>query len=130
MGTLNFLGQDKVKRAVSLVEEGATVSCARTVMFEPAPDIPIPPIHFMTESGEGWATGDKVTSRTAQGSTDFFGMIFHGYAITHVDSLAHFFWEGKMYNNQPRTPGSDRARSHSGVHRARQRGYRHPGRPC
>ena len=101
MGTLNFLGPDKVKRAVSLVEDGTTVSCARTVMFEPAPDIPIPPIHFMTESGEGWATGDKVTSRTAQGSTDFFGMIFHGYAITHVDSLAHFFWEGKMYNNQP-----------------------------
>ena len=101
MGTLNFLGPDKVKRAVSLVEEGATVSCARTVMFEPAPDIPVPPIHFMTESGEGWASGQKVTTRTAQGSTDFFGMIFHGYAITHVDSLAHFFWEGKMYNDQP-----------------------------
>ena len=37
MGTLNFLSPDKVKRAVSLVEEGTTVSCARTVMFEPAP---------------------------------------------------------------------------------------------
>ena len=101
MGTLNFLGPDKVRRAVSLVEEGATVSCARTVMFEPAPDVPVPPIHFMTESGEGWATGDKVTGRTAQGSADFFGMIFHGFSITHVDSLAHFFWKGKMYNNQP-----------------------------
>jgi hypothetical protein len=28
-------------------------------------------------------------------------MVFHGYAITHVDSLAHFFWEGKMYNGRP-----------------------------
>ena len=95
MGTLNFLSPEKVTRAVSLVEEGTTVSCARTVMFEPAPDIPIPPLHFMVESGEGWATGDKVSNRPTQVSTDFFGMIFHGYAITHVDSLAHFFLERK-----------------------------------
>ena len=68
MGTLNFLDPDKVKRAVSLVEEGTTVSCARTVMFEASPDVPVPPVHFMVESGEGWATGDKVTTPHRPGS--------------------------------------------------------------
>ncbi len=101
LGTLNFLTPDKARRAASLVREGATVSCARTVTYEAAPDIPNPPLHFMVESGEGWASGQKVSARASQGSTDFFGMIFHGYAITHIDSLAHFFWEGRMYNGKP-----------------------------
>jgi kynurenine formamidase len=55
----------------------------------------------MVESGEGWASGDKVTTRKNQASSDFFGMVFHGHTITHLDSLAHFFWEGKMYNGRP-----------------------------
>jgi kynurenine formamidase len=28
-------------------------------------------------------------------------MVFHGVAVTHVDSLAHFFWNGKTYNGKP-----------------------------
>jgi kynurenine formamidase len=55
----------------------------------------------MVESGEGWASGDKVTDRATAAASDFFGMIFHGYTITHVDSLAHFFWEGKTFNGKP-----------------------------
>ncbi len=101
LGTLNFLTPEKTKKATTLVEEGVTVSCARTVMFEPGPDVTSQPVHYMVESGEGWATGDKVTSRVAQGATDFFGMVFHGHTITHVDSPAHFFWEAKMYNGHP-----------------------------
>ncbi|MDP6403193.1 MAG: cyclase family protein [SAR202 cluster bacterium] len=101
LGTLNFLGPEKTRRAVSLVSEGETVSCARTVSFEPAADSSPPPVHYMVESGEGWASGDKVSSRSNQAATDYFGMVFHGHAVTHLDSLAHFFWKGKMYNNQP-----------------------------
>ena len=96
LGTLNFLTPDKTKQAVSLVQEGVTVSCARTIEWGPTPDSLSPPIHYMVESGEGWGSGEKVTIRTAQSSTDFFGMVFHGYTITHIDSLAHFFWKGKM----------------------------------
>ena len=36
-----------------------------------------------------------------QGSGDFIGVAFHGYAITHLDSLCHIFWNGQMYNNRP-----------------------------
>ncbi|MCH9009199.1 MAG: cyclase family protein [Chloroflexi bacterium] len=101
LGTLNFLSPAKTKRAVSLVEDGMTISCARTISWESAPDVSSTPIHYMVESGEGWASGEKVTNRAAQGSTDFFGLVFHGFTITHIDSLAHFFWEGKMYNGRP-----------------------------
>jgi len=101
LGTLNHITPEKTLKAMSVVQEGATISCARTIQWEAAADIPNPPIHFMVESGEGWATGQKVTSRPSQAATDFFGLVFHGYAITHIDSLSHFFWEGKMYNGRP-----------------------------
>ena len=98
LGTLNFLTQEKVKQAISLVDDGATVSCARTVTFEAAADIPKPPLHFMVQSGEGWGSGDNGPTQSA---SDFFGMVFHGHAVTHIDSLAHFFWKGQMYNGRP-----------------------------
>ena len=64
-------------------------------------DVPAPPVHYMVESGEGWATGDKVSSRPSAVAMDYIGMIFHGVSVTHVDSLAHFFWNGKTYNGKP-----------------------------
>ena len=101
LGTLNFLSDENTRKAVSLVREGRTISCARTISWEPAPDVSSTPIHYMVESGEGWASGDKISARPNQAATDFFGLVFHGYTITHIDSLAHFFWKGKMYNGWP-----------------------------
>ena len=101
LGTLNFITPAKTKRAVQLVQEGVTLGCARPISNEPAPDSLSPPLHYMVESGEGWASGDKVSSYPVAYSADFFGLIFHGFTITHMDSLAHLFWEGKMYNGRP-----------------------------
>ena len=101
LGTLNFLSEDKTKAAAGLVRDGKTISCARTISWDAAPDVSSVPVHYMVESGEGWASGDKVTAGPTQNSSDFFGLVFHGYTITHIDSLAHFFWKGKMYNGRP-----------------------------
>ena len=100
-GTLNFLSSEKTRQAAMLVQDGEVVSCARTITFQYEADIPRPPLHYMLESGEGWASGEKLSARPSQGAMDFIGMVFHGWAITHVDALSHFFWEGKMYNGQP-----------------------------
>ena len=27
--------------------------------------------------------------------------MFHGYSVTHLDSLCHVFWDGRMYNGTP-----------------------------
>ena len=101
LGTPNLITPAVTKRAIGLVEDGLRITMSRTISFEPSADAPSPPVHFMVESGEGWASGDKVSSRAFPAATDYFGMIFHGYTVTHVDSLAHFFWEGKTYNGFP-----------------------------
>ena len=101
LGTLNLITPATTKRAVQLVQEGVTLGCARSIRNEPAPDVLSQPLHYMVESGEGWASGDKVSSNPVGNSADFFGLIFHGFTVTHIDSLAHIFWEGKMYNGQP-----------------------------
>jgi kynurenine formamidase len=47
-------------------------------------------------------------------SVDYIGMVFHGHTITHIDSLAHFMWDGKLYNGTPSTVVDSRegAQSH------------------
>ena len=101
LGTPNLITPEKTKRALATVQEGVTVSLSRDILWESAADVPSPPVHFMLESGEGWASGDKVSSRPNAAAIDYIGMVFHGVAITHVDSLAHFFWDGKTYNGRP-----------------------------
>jgi kynurenine formamidase len=101
LGTPNLITPDKTKRALATVQEGVSVSLARDILWEGAADVPSPPVHFMLESGEGWASGDKVSARANAAAIDYIGMVFHGVAVTHVDSLAHFFWQGKTYNGRP-----------------------------
>jgi len=35
-----------------------------------------------------------------RGASEFIGMVFHGYTITHVDTPAHYFWKGRIYNGR------------------------------
>jgi kynurenine formamidase len=101
LGTPNLITPEKTKRALATVREGVTVSLAREIRWEGSVDVPSPPVHFMLESGEGWASGDKVSTRANAAAIDYIGMVFHGVSVTHVDSLAHFFWKGKTYNGRP-----------------------------
>jgi kynurenine formamidase len=97
-GTLNHLSPEKTLHAVSLVSEGVTVSCARPVDFKASVDVPRPPQHFMVSAGDTYRQGESVDRQVAM---DYFGMIFHGHTVTHIDSLAHFFWDGQTYNGRP-----------------------------
>jgi kynurenine formamidase len=92
LGTLNLISAEKRRRAASEVVVGSAVSCSRPIVREdPAADIPIPPLHFMLETGE---------SEGSLSSSDFLGIAPHGYSVTHVDALAHQFWAGRMYNGR------------------------------
>ena len=106
MGTLNYINDSVRLNAASLLKNGHSVSCSRPIEFEYAPDTPNPPVHYMIESGDGLSSeypfnDSKISAKPSQVAMDYIGMIFHGHSITHIDSLAHFFWNGKMYNNQP-----------------------------
>lgn len=96
LGCVNYITPEKRKRATAVVKEGVTVTCARQIKAENAPDlVQGPPLRFMSGSGETWA--GKKQGVGVQGSSDFFGIFYHGYTVTHLDSLAHVFWDGKMY---------------------------------
>ena len=101
LGCLNLITPQKIIDASNLVTEGHTISCARPITTDHEADVTYQVQRFMVDSGEGWETGDKLTSRASQAATDYIGLVFHGYTVTHIDSLAHFFWKGKMYNGRP-----------------------------
>lgn len=101
LGTLNLITNHKRAQAASLVKRGITVGCARPILPVPAVDMRYPPpVHFMLESGEAYAL-PSAPHWTRQFCTDYIGMGFHGLTITHIDSLSHEFWQGKMYNGRP-----------------------------
>ena len=52
------------------------------------------------DSGEGRDTASPERNLERRGASEFIGMVFHGYTITHVDTPAHYFWEGKLYNGR------------------------------
>src|SRR5437867_10844344 len=54
----------------------------------------------MVDSGEGRDHDSSERILQRRGAAEFIGMVFHGYSITHIDTPAHYFWQGKMYNGR------------------------------
>ena len=98
LGTLNHITPEKRLRAATLVRDGVTVTCARTISPALAPDVVAQPMRYMVDSGEGLAHSEKVGPPFV---AEFIGMVYHGNTITHLDSLSHVFYESKMYNGRP-----------------------------
>ena len=88
-GTVNLITPDKRREAAALVKSGRAVSLAYPLNTVGGPGNWNPAQHFLR-------TGPDF-------SVDYIGLLFHGYATTHVDALCHIFWEGKMYNGKPST---------------------------
>lgn len=97
LGTLNFISPETRRRAAALVREGIAVSCA----FDIRPNQPsvnatlaTPPQRYMA------VTCDTPTFEGGRGAmaAEWFGMLFHGHDVTHVDALSHMSWDGQLYN--------------------------------
>src|SRR5215468_11607505 len=86
LGTLNLITPAKRQAAFALVKEGVPVSLSTNTFTEKAVDVPCPAEWGMTSSSQTGAT-DRIA----------FPCI-HGAASTHIDSLAHTFFRGKMWN--------------------------------
>jgi len=89
LGAVNLITPAKRKQAAALVKEGFSVSLARDTDKDKAVDNPSPFSHEMRWTG---------ANTPNQFSLDSYGVSYHGYAHTHMDSLCHMFYEGKMYN--------------------------------
>lgn len=102
LGTINLITPEKRLSAFQLVREGAAVTCARPVTTDMTADTTFQVMRFMVDSGEGRDPDSAEGARPRRiGASEFIGMVFHGATITHVDSLAHIFWQGKIYNGRP-----------------------------
>ncbi len=92
LGALNLIDDIKRREAAAAVRHGIAISCARTLSPVRSEANPQPILHHMTTSGEG------SPQEGFGAAADWFGLSFHGYAITHLDAPSHVFWNGKIYN--------------------------------
>ncbi|HUE63729.1 MAG TPA: cyclase family protein [Rhizomicrobium sp.] len=108
MGAVNLITPAKRKAALGTVREGASFSMARNAEIKEAVDNPTPIVRKTTRTGASQPkTGITSTS-------DTFFISYHGMAHTHMDSLCHFVYDGKIYNGYSSdTVGEDGAAKNS-----------------
>ena len=96
IGALNLITPAKRRQAAALVREGFSVSLSRDADTQKAIDNPDPFEHSMITTG-----------------TDRMGVIPHGVAHTHLDSLAHINYDGVFYNGYKPDPDSVMKKGHA-----------------
>ena len=89
LGTLNHITAEKRIEAAGLVRDGTVVSMAQVMSKHQTTANPRPIIHHMAYEGHA-----------PNAAIDFFGMIPHGFALTHLDALGHVFVDGVLYNGR------------------------------
>lgn len=92
LGAVNLITPETRMAAAKLVEKGVSVSMARDVEKDSAIDNPRPFLHKMLNVG---------LNNPGQFVSDNYQVSYHGYAHTHMDSLCHMAYNGKMYNGFP-----------------------------
>jgi kynurenine formamidase len=91
-GTVNLITRAKRREAAALVKDGVSISLAHDALTVKALDNDAPFGHKMLYTG-AHPNGDWFM--------DEYTVAFHGLAHTHMDSLAHTSWKGRMYNGFP-----------------------------
>src|ERR1700722_13220698 len=95
MGAVNLITPAKRKQAAALVKDGVSVSMAHNTISAKADDNDSPFGHTMTSTGKNPLDGFY--------AMDLISVSYHGWAHTHMDSLCHMFYKGKMYNGYSQT---------------------------
>lgn len=110
LGTLNLITPEKRKEAAGLVREGISVSLARNAEEIEAADNPMPFGQLMlktdNEPGNQWAM-------------DSYSVSYHGFAHTHMDSLCHLLYQGKMFNGFSQTEITEQGTAKLSIHNAK-----------
>ena len=89
LGTLNLVTPAKRAHAATLVKDGVAVSLASNAETQKGVDVPCP---------VEWA----MVTATSSAAMDRIGYpCIHGAGTTHLDSFAHVFFNGKMWNGYP-----------------------------
>ena len=84
LGTMNLVTAEKTREAAALVRSGITVSLAHNPMPDEAVDNP--------DAAFNHTMGESLRS-------DTFEFTYHGYGVSHIDSLCHFLFKNRLYND-------------------------------
>jgi kynurenine formamidase len=104
LGALNLITPDVTAAAAATVRSGRTVSCARTLNTQAAPDNPSPVAHHMIGTAtEGWGA-------------DYLAVAPHGFATSHIDALCHVMHEGRIFNGYPAETVTAHGATRLGIH--------------
>ncbi|MFP6826912.1 MAG: cyclase family protein [Pseudohongiellaceae bacterium] len=95
LGAANLITPAKRLEAIATVTEGITVSLEHLLLTETAPDVPQPFQRRVLAVPEATAEPDFFGA-----VSDNYSISYHGYSHSHVDSLCHIFYKGKMYNGK------------------------------
>jgi kynurenine formamidase len=95
-GALNHITPARIIAAADEVRLGQSVSLARPIETEPAPDNPEPAHYDMTG-----ARRDHHRDHGLDFAMDRFAMNVHGDAVSHIDALCHVVFDSKLYNGVP-----------------------------
>jgi kynurenine formamidase len=90
-GAINLITPEKRLEALALARSGRTVSLSRPYPTAPAPYNPTPAQHFVRIHERGGGAGAVV---------DYYGFLYHGQAMTHIDALCHVWDTEGMWNGR------------------------------
>ena len=107
LGALNFITPEVTAAATASVSTGRTISCARPLPTEAAPDNLNPVAHHM------------IGTATEGYGADYFAIASHGYATSHIDALCHIFHEDKMFNGYSTEAVTAHGATKLGIHHLR-----------
>jgi kynurenine formamidase len=115
-GALNFITEDKRRKAAQLVRRGRTFSLAIPITNGAGPQTGsagrINPLHFMTATGCDPASPYDLGAGAGY-TDDFLAMAVQGG--TQWDALCHIFYDGKLYNGVPAGSVSSAGASRNGI---------------
>ncbi len=83
-GTMNLITEEKTREAAALVRRGVTVSLAHNPIPDEAVDNP--------DAAFNHTMGQSLRS-------DTYEFTYHGYGVSHIDSLCHFLWNDRLCND-------------------------------
>ena len=85
-GTLNLITAEKRASAVSLARGGCVVSLSRDLTAQQ----PTLDSHMLCPVRRG----------SSKAAVDYFGLVYHGLTVTHMDALCHVEYQGQLYNGR------------------------------
>ena len=115
-GALNYVTDEKRRRAAGLVRRGRTFSLSIPVEGGRGPQRGlggrINPLHFMTATGCD-PSGPVDLGHGCRYTDDFLAMTVQGG--TQWDALCHIFYDGKLYNGHPASAVTSRGAARNGI---------------